>query len=162
MTELHTAHFSVLLGFVLRYVDDMQRAEDVVQETMMRTWRNIDRLGARPDKIRSYLFTVARNVITDQWRADNRRPRLVADDTALASAPFADQVDAAVDGWVVDSAMERLTDTHRTVVESLYFEGRTVAETARRLEVPQGTVKSRAFNAVRALRAAFEDMGVIR
>ncbi|WP_291413839.1 sigma-70 family RNA polymerase sigma factor [Actinophytocola sp.] len=162
MTELHAAHFRVLLGFVLRYVDDMQRAEDVVQETMMRTWRNIDRLAARPEKVRSYLFTVARNIITDQWRSDNRRPRLVADEAALATVPVADQVDAAIDGWIVDSALERLTDAHRAVVEALYYQGHTVVETARRLGVPEGTVKSRAFNAVRTLRAVFEEMGVLR
>jgi RNA polymerase sigma-70 factor (ECF subfamily) len=87
---------------------------------------------------------------------------LIADDTALARVPFADQIDATIDGWIVGSALERLTDAHRNVVQALYFHGLTIPETARRLGVPEGTVKSRAFYAIRALRAVFEEMGILR
>lgn len=162
MTELHAAHRGVLFGFVLRHIDDAQRAEDVVQETLIRAWRNIDRLASRPEKIRSYLFTIARNVITDQWRADNRRPRVVADDGSLDRIPFADHVDETIAACLVDSALEHLTRAQHDVVSALYRRGLTVAETARLLGVPEGTVKSRAHQAVRVLRSAFKSMGVAR
>jgi RNA polymerase sigma-70 factor (ECF subfamily) len=66
-----------------------------------------------------------------------------------------------VEGWLVTAALDRLSVEHRTVVQSLYYDGRTIADTALHLAVPQGTVKSRAYYAVRALRAAFEEMGVL-
>lgn len=163
MTALYRDHGSAIHRFVLRYVDgDAQRAEDVAQETLLRAWRHLDALTVHRGDPRPYLLTVARNVLTDQWRAAARRPRLVDDERFLAAVPSADDIDAAVDGWLVGAALERLTPAHRDVVRSLHYEGRTVAETARRLGVPEGTVKSRSYYAVRALRAVFEEMGVLR
>ena len=162
MTSLHAEHAGVLYAFVLRYVDDRDQARDVVQETLLRAWRHLDKLDPQRAETRSYLFTVARNLITDQWRAAQRRPRLVHDDAAMDAQHAPDQLDAAISGWLVTDALERLTPEHRTVVDALYFRGSSVAATAVELGLPEGTVKSRSYYAVRALRAIFEEMGVVR
>ena len=162
MTALHAEHHRVLLSFVLRYARDREHAEDVVQETLLRAWRNIDKIDPDRTTTRSYLFTIARNVLTDGWRAESRRPAFVLDDDAVAAVPAADEVDAVIDAQLVAAALERLSVEHRIVVQSLYYDGLSVSEAARRLAVPEGTVKSRAYYAVRNLRAAFEEMGVLR
>jgi RNA polymerase sigma-70 factor (ECF subfamily) len=162
MTALYTEHYGVLLGFVSRYERDRHRAEDLVQETLLRAWRHIERIDVSRDTTRSYLLTIARNVVSNAWRAEQRRPRLVSDPDAVAAVADADSVDQLVEGWLVRAAMDRLSVEHREVVQSVYYDGRTIADTARRLSVPEGTVKSRAYYAVRALRAVFEEMGVLR
>ena len=162
MTALYTEHYSVLLSFVLRYVQDRHRAEDLVQETLLRAWRHVGHLDPEPGRTRSYLLTIARNVVTNAWRAEQRRPRLVQDERAVEAVPVADDVDELVEGWLVAEAVDRLSDDHRAVVRAMYYEGRSVAEAARELSVPEGTVKSRAYYAVRALRRVFEEMGVLR
>ena len=162
MTALYTEHYSVLLSFVLRYVHDRHRAEDLVQETLLRAWKHIDHLDPDPSRTRSYLLTIARNVVTNAWRAEQRRPHLVTDEAAVNAVPSADNVDQLVEGWLVAEALERLSADHRAVVQAMYYEGQTVADAARQLSVPEGTVKSRAYYAVRALRQAFEEMGVLR
>src|SRR4051812_36128710 len=162
MTALYTEHYSVLLSFISRYVRDRHKAEDLVQETLLRAWRHIDHLDTEPGRTRSYLLTIARNVVTNAWRAEQRRPRLVADEGAVEAVPAADNVDQLVEGWLVAEALERLSADHRAVVQAMYYEGQTVAAAARQLSVPEGTVKSRAYYAVRALRQAFEEMGVLR
>ena len=162
MTALYTEHYAVLLSFVSRYVHDRHKAEDLVQETLLRAWRHIGHLDPDPGRTRSYLLTIARNVVTNAWRAEQRRPHLVADDDAVQAAPSADNVDQLVEGWLVAEALERLSADHRAVVQAMYYEGQTVADAARQLSVPEGTVKSRAYYAVRALRQAFEEMGVLR
>jgi RNA polymerase sigma-70 factor (ECF subfamily) len=162
MTALYTEYYGMLLAFVMRYVQDRHRAEDMVQETLLRAWRHIDHLESDPGRVRSYLLTIARNVVTNAWRADQRRPKLVSDEPAVAEAPAPDSVDRLVEGWLVAEALERLSAEHRAVVRAVYYEGRSIAEAARALAVPEGTVKSRAYYAVRALRTAFEEMGVLR
>lgn len=162
LAELYRRHGRVLFAFVLRLVDDHAKAEDVVQETMLRAWRNLDHIDPQRGDPRSYMFTVARNVVIDMWRAEQRRPRLVTDDEALATQPVEDGVDARVDAWMVQQALERLSAEHRAVVNQLYYGGATVTETARSLGIPPGTVKSRAYYAIRVLRRAFEEMGMTR
>ena len=142
MTALYTEHYGVLLSFISRYVRDRHRAEDLVQETLLRAWKHIDQIDAS--------------------EADQRRPQLVEGEATINSLPSADSVDAMIEGWLVGEALDRLSVDHRDVVRSLYYEGRTVADTAQRLSLPEGTVKSRAYYAVRALRVAFEEMGVLR
>jgi RNA polymerase sigma-70 factor (ECF subfamily) len=162
MTALYTEHYGMLLGFVSRYVRDRHRAEDLVQETLLRAWRHIDQLDIDHGRTRSYLLTIARNVVTNAWRAEQRRPRLVADEPAVTGAPSADSVDQLVEGWLIAEALERLSADHQAVVRAVYYEGRSVADAAQQLAVPEGTVKSRAYYAVRALRTVFEEMGVLR
>ena len=62
--------------------------------------------------------------------------------------------------WIVADAMSRLSPDHRLVLVECYYRGRSVAETAQRLDIPEGTVKSRTHYALRALRLALEEMGV--
>lgn len=57
-------------------------------------------------------------------------------------------------------ALKRLTPDHRDVLVQSYWHGRSVADTARVLGIPAGTVKSRTYYAVRTLRLALEEMGV--
>ncbi len=162
MTRLYHEHHDVVLAFIHRYVRDRHRAEDLVQEVMMRTWRSLGSLDTSAVTVRSFLFTIARNVVTDAWRAEQRRPRLVSDDSAVASAPTTDELERVIDGWLVAEALDRLSAEHRAVVTELYYRGRSVRDVAERLMLPEGTVKSRAYYAVRALRAAFEEMGALR
>lgn len=162
LAELYRLHGRVLFAFVLRLVNDHAQAEDVVQETMLRAWRNLDSIDPRRGDPRSYLFTVAKNVVIDSWRAEQRRPRLVADEEVLATQSVEDRLDARVDAWMVHQALQRLSSEHRAVIDHLYYGGSTVAEAAQTLGVPAGTVKSRAYYAVRVLRAAFDEMGMTR
>ena len=71
-----------------------------------------------------------------------------------------DQTDQLLLSWVVAEALTRLSDDHRAVLLECYYRGSSVAEAARRLDVPEGTVKSRTHYALRALRLALEEMGV--
>lgn len=80
----------------------------------------------------------------------------------MAAQAIDDRADALVDAVVVEQALGRLTPEHRAVVDQLYYRGASVREAAKNLGIRPGTVKSRSYYAIRALRAAFEEMGVER
>lgn len=153
-------HGGPLLAFALRLArGDRGRAEDVVQETLLRAWRNPQVLDPAGGPVRAWLFTVARNVAVDAHRARKARPAEVGDDV-LALVPAADEIEHALDAWVVADALATLSTEHRAVLVETYYRGRSVAEAAAVLGVPAGTVKSRTFYALRALRLALEERGV--
>lgn len=162
LAELYHEHGAALMSFALRLVDDRGTAEDVVQETMLRSWKNLDAIDPSRGNPRAYLFTIARNLVVDLWRAESRRPRLVTDERAVADQSVEDRADALIDAYVVEQALQRLSTEQRAVVDELYFRGATVNQTAQLLGIPPGTVKSRAYYAVRVLRIAFEEMGIPR
>lgn len=151
-----------LFSYALRLTGDRTRAEEVVQETLVRAWRRAAELDLDTDALRGWLFTVARNLVTDLRRSDAARPTTVVDEYALSTAPAADDLERAVQSWTVAEAMTRLTPEHRAVLVETYYEGRSVADAAQRLGIPAGTVKSRTYYALRALRLALDEIGETR
>lgn len=157
---LHEEHAGPLYAFCLRFTGDPQRAEDVVQEVFLRAWRHLEATDLANRPVRPWLLQVARNLLTDGYRAERARPFLVSDDAALESARAADDLDRAVEAWHVAAALARLSVEHREVLVHAHWLGHSVAETAAALGVPPGTVKSRTYYAIRALRLVLEEMGV--
>lgn len=158
LRTLYDEHAAALLGFVRRLVDgDRQHAEDIVQETLLRAWRHPDALTG--DRTRPWLFTVARNLVISRYRARRARARevpLPSGDVLVAD----DELDQAMLSWQVADALGKLTPAHRDVLVHLFFGGQSIAEAAAALGVPEGTVKSRSFYALRALRLVFEESGM--
>jgi RNA polymerase sigma-70 factor, ECF subfamily len=162
MRQLHDEHASALWAFCLHLTgNDHARAEDVAQETLLRAWRNAAVLHESLGSVRAWLFTVARNIVIDEWRTKRAQSEF-----AMAEVPEpsrgdpTDQTDQLLLSWVVAEAVTKLSPEHRAVLRECYYRGQPVAEAARRLGVPEGTVKSRTHYALRALRLALEEMGV--
>lgn len=158
---LYEQHAGALYAFCLRWTGDVQRAEDVVQEVFSRAWRNLSRVDLQTRPVRPWLLAVARNVLTDLHRAQQSRPVLV-DDGSLAQVAAPDELDRAAESWHVAAARQRLSPEHREVLVHTHWMGRSVAETAKVLGVPPGTVKSRTYYALRALRLVLEETGTVR
>jgi RNA polymerase sigma-70 factor (ECF subfamily) len=157
---LYAEHGDALFAHALRLAGgDRQRAEDLVQETLLRAWRHPDVLDPERGSVRAWLFTTARNLSIDAWRRRSSRVSEVITDT-LPEPPSEDEADRAVEGWLIAEALNRLTPTHRQVLIECFYRGRSVADAAVRLGVPPGTIKSRTHYALRALRLALTEMGV--
>jgi RNA polymerase sigma-70 factor (ECF subfamily) len=152
-------HAAALWGYCVRLTNgDQPRAQDVVQETLLRAWRHPKILDQTQGSARGWLFTVARNLVIDEWRT--RRAQLEVTTADLPeTAPISDETDRLLQSWVVADAMSRLSDQHRLVLVECYYRGRSVAEAALRFDIPQGTVKSRTHYALLALRLELEEMG---
>ena len=160
MRELHRESGQALWRFAMRLTGgDRARAEDVVQETLLRAWRTPRILEAGSDARQAWLFTVARHLVIDEWRSS--RARLEVSTGEVPDPASKDGTDDALQAWLVAEALQRLSEDHRKVLVECYFLGRSVADAADDLGIPEGTVKSRTHYALRALRLVLQEMGVM-
>lgn len=151
--ELVARHREPIRAYVLRLTGNRSTAEDVVQETLLRAWRHVESLTGRGNSVRGWLFRVAHNIAVDLMR--RRRMVYLAGDDVWDSLlrPVPDHADAAIANATLIPALRRLTAEHRDVLFELYYRRSSVAEAAEAIGIPPGTVKSRAYYAVRVLRA---------
>jgi RNA polymerase sigma-70 factor (ECF subfamily) len=173
LRELYAAHAGALLGYVRGLVGgDTARAEDVVQETLLRAWRHpgsLDPSRTGGASVRAWLLTVARHLVIDAERARRSRPRevpsVIGEDPSrgpvLRGVAVEEELDRILLAQGMAEALTALSSDHRRVLDELYYRDRSVAEASRALGIPEGTVKSRAYYALRALRVACEERGLL-
>ncbi|GHH17578.1 hypothetical protein GCM10018780_61200 [Streptomyces lanatus] len=154
LAALQREHGRPLFALLLRLCDgDRQRAEDLVQETLVRAWQHPEALRADDfDSVRPWLMTVGRRLAIDARRARQARPAEVGDAILENARVISDHAERAAEMLDVREAVKTLTPEHREVLVLVYFQGASVAEAAETLGIPPGTVKSRAYYALRALR----------
>jgi len=147
-------HGTALTRFALKLtLGDRPRAEDIVQETLVRAWRHPEVAGGDPKAIRPWLFTVTRHVAIDMWRARSRCEEVYGDEPADRPDP-AEPIEQAMTAMDVRAALARLSLEHRQVIVGMYYQSQSVSELAERLGIPEGTVKSRAYYGLRQLKRA--------
>jgi RNA polymerase sigma-70 factor (ECF subfamily) len=160
LVRLQQEHGRALFGFLLGLTyGDRQRAEDLVQETLVRAWQHPEALQTDHDSMRPWLFTVGRRLAIDARRARRSRPSEVDDQLLEYGVPPEDPAERSVESLDVRQALRQLSPVHRAVLVELYFRGKSVTEAATTLGVPPGTVKSRTYYALRALRRALPGYG---
>ena len=153
--EAYAAHAGELYGFALRSLEDPGMAEEAVQDTFLRAWRAGDRFDPQIGSLRTWLFAILRNVVIDLGRARSSRPVPSGDVPDRGHEPL----EKMLVSWQVEEALRRIGDQHRRVLVETYLRGRPYAEVASELGVPEGTVKSRVYYGLRALRNALEELG---
>jgi len=163
VTELYRRYHAPLLGFVLRLTaGDRQHAEDVVQETMLRAWRQagqLDQADSSRPSLMPWLATVARRIVIDEQRKRNARP-METDEAMLTKASVPDWTDDLLRSVIVADAMLELSPAHREILNETILRDHTVNQAAEALGVPVGTVKSRVYYAIRALRLVMAEREV--
>jgi RNA polymerase sigma-70 factor (ECF subfamily) len=157
---LYDEHAAALRHYAWRLTGDPARAEDVVQETLLRAWQHPEVANDTERSARSWLFTVARNMIIDESRSLRFRREVSAlDSSGAPERTCPDEVNTALDRMLIGEALARLTPDHRAVIQRAYLQGWTTAQIAADLGIADGTVKSRLHYALRALRLALREIG---
>ncbi|MDX3190680.1 sigma-70 family RNA polymerase sigma factor [Streptomyces sp. MN03-5084-2B] len=138
---------------------DRQWTEDVVQETMIRAWQHSDTLEREPGMLRGWLLTVARRIVIDGWRNRRVRPQEVALEIP-ENAESTDRADSSLAALTITRALRELDAKYQSVIYETYLAGNTVRQAAEILGIPEGTVKSRLYTAMRQLRKALGEVTI--
>ena len=158
MRDLYRRYAKNLYRFGFHMLGDEGLAEEVVQETFQRLWRSARRYEPDRGSVGAYLFVIARSVAADIRKRPSSRPLLPVQDFQLP--PLPDSTDQILDSLIVREALDKLSSPHAMVLRLALEEGLTQAEIAARLSLAIGTVKSRTFNGMRALRTALGERGI--
>jgi RNA polymerase sigma factor (sigma-70 family) len=135
------------------------KAEDMVQDVMLTVWRRAGLYDARQASVGTWIFTIARNKRIDDYRRE-RRPQIDPQDPTLVGGPEP----AADEDWSTREAelrlrraVKELPEEQALVLRKNFFEEKSHGMIAEELNLPLGTVKSRARLALAKLREALRD-----
>jgi RNA polymerase sigma-70 factor (ECF subfamily) len=132
---------------------DTERAEDAVQEALVRCWRDLPSLR-EPDRFDAWLNRLLMRAINDEFRAHARARSAV---TLLRLEPSThDSSEGVAIREQLDRGFRRLSVEHRSVIVLRLYLGLSLEETAATLGIPAGTAKSRLHYATAAMRDALE------
>ena len=157
VAELYRRYGKRLYRFGMHQLGDSGLAEEMVQECFMRLWRGAGRFDASRGSVGGYLFVIARNSAADIRKRPSSRPLLPVDEARMPPTP--DDTDQILDSLVVHEALDALSPAHGQVLRLAQDEGLTQSQIAERLGLPLGTVKTRMFYGMQALRNALAERG---
>ena len=154
----YRAHGAGVYRFALRALRDRGQAEEAVQETFLRAWQGRDRYDPLLGSLQTWIFAIARNIVSDMARRRASRPH-IAGELHDSVAVCEDHAEGVLRSFQVENALARISHEHRQVIEQVYFEERSPGEVAAELGVPDGTVRSRLYYGLRALGVALAETG---
>lgn len=151
---LYDNYSAALYGVLKRIVRDETLAEDLLQETFVRVWKNVVRYDAGKGRLFTWLLNVTRNLAIDHLRSRRYTDAQRTDGLDLVRTEGSTEggILALPDVAIVRTRIATLRDEYRQVLDLVYFHGYTQAEAAEALEVPLGTVKTRIRSALQLLR----------
>jgi len=162
---LYDRHGATVLGFALRIVGERTAAEDVLQETFWRVWKNAETFQPQRGSFTSWLFRIARNLAIDVYRRGSVRPQTIPGDDDSASdldqtpdpdMDVASQAQSALENKQIRNALTSLPGAQRQIIELAYFHGMTRQEIAEATGEALGTIHTRARLALQKLREELE------
>ncbi len=163
LSEIYDRYSSLLFGLAIRVSGSKERAEEVVQDTFMKLWRNPSLFDPNRAALSTFLITLVRNAAIDTLRRQRYSSPL--EDESGEPLPIASQIatpleqaELAQTAVRVRAAMTELSEAHRRTVELAYFQGASREEIALEMNVPLGTVKSRLKYALDKLRATLGEL----
>lgn len=157
---LYDLYADGLYGYGLHRLHDAELAEELVQRVLEKLWHRAATYDPDRGPVRAFVYVIARSTVTDLQRRHRRLPRPVAD--PVDAGTLEDATDRVLTAASVRAALERLAPEHRRVIELAYTRGLSQREIADVLQLPLGTVKSRTFYALKALRLTCEELGITR
>jgi RNA polymerase sigma factor (sigma-70 family) len=161
---LYDNYSAALFGVIMRIVEsqppspaDRENAEDILQEVFVKIWRNISSYDKSKGKLYTWLINIARNTAIDSLRAKGHtfKNKIQRIDNSVRSINQQYNTSIHADHIGLKTLVDKMKPEYKQLIDKLYFEGYTQEEAAEELNIPLGTVKTRARSAINQLREFF-------
>jgi RNA polymerase sigma factor (sigma-70 family) len=154
--QLYDAYANALFGVVIRIVQSKELAEQVLQDTFLKAWRNAAAYDNTKGRLFTWLLNIARNTAIDATRTAHFKNSAVTENIeTLLSQPSTQGINPETLG--IRELIGRLDEKYRQLIDFIYFKGYTQEEIAEETGIPLGTIKTRLRYAINELRNLFEE-----
>lgn len=155
--HLYNNYAAALLGLIKKIISNEQTAQDVLQESFVKVWKNIEAYDPGKGKLFTWMLNIARNTAIDKLRTKgeqmNAKIRSGEENVDIVSVKM--QMQPSTDVIGLRNIVGNLKPEHEIVVDLAYYKGFTMEEISKQLQIPTGTVKTRMRNALKQLRETF-------
>ena len=153
---LYENYSDSLYGVILKVTKNEEIAEDALQETFIKVWKNAKKYDASKAKLFTWLYRIARNTAIDKLRSFNNRfhKEVQIDNSNVYILPSINFNQEVMD---IKEHVSRLEEKYQIVLDALFFKGMTQQEASDELEIPLGTVKSRLKIGLRELKKVYDE-----
>lgn len=138
-----------LYGVILAIVKDEQMAQDVLQESFLKIWKNAKRFDEKKARLFTYLLRICRNTAIDKLRSAKVRERM---EIQTQTEHVYNDEDRSTDYAHLNRLLGGLEEKYLDVIVAIFFQGKTQMEASEDLDLPLGTVKTRLKIGLRELR----------
>lgn len=152
---LYENYADSLYGVILKITRNEEIAQDALQESFIKIWKNSKKYDSSKAKLFTWLYRIARNTAIDKLRSFNNRfeKEVQIDKTNVYILPTQNLNQDAID---LKDHVGRLDKKYQIVLNALFFEGLTQQEASEELEIPLGTIKSRLKIGLRELKKVYD------
>ena len=160
---LYDNYSSALYGVILKIVRTEEIAADVMQDSFVKIWKNIEGYNRTKGTLFTWMLNVARNTAIDKIRSQDFQNSQRNQDLDSTIEIIDNQANSQfdIDAIGLKKVVENLRPEHRQMIDLLYFQGYTQAEVAEEFGIPLGTVKTRVKAAIVHLRQYFVEMMLV-
>jgi len=152
---LYENYADSLYGVILKVTNNEELAQDALQETFVKVWKNSKKYDSKKAKLFTWLYRIAKNTAIDKVRSFNNRfeKEVQIDKSNVYILPTSNLNQDVMD---LREHVARLDDKYQIVLKALFFEGMTQQEASEELDIPLGTIKSRLKIGLRELKKVYD------
>lgn len=158
---LYNNYSSALYGVLNKVIQSNDDANDLLQDTFLKIWRNIDNYDSSKGSIFTWMMNIARNLAIDKVRSADFRDssyNVSIEDKVLHQIDDEYQSAQDVDGIGLQKVVDKLKPEYKQLIDLIYYKGYTQAEVSEEYGIPLGTVKTRIKSAVNTLRTLLQTL----
>lgn len=157
-SKLYDNYSAALFSLILKWISDIEAAENLLQDVFIKAWRSRDLYDASKGKIFTWMYNITRNICIDHLRSKaykKSKVSVLSDDISGLMPGFSNS-SMSPDTIGLRKLVDSLRHEEKEVIELMYFKGFTQKEIAMLMNTPLGTVKTRMSRAIKNLRYYFK------